>query len=79
MGFVGLGLLEHCVEKDSEAAFELSRKELKSLSMRRGSGVREIKASTEIQSETGRQKTLCRVEEGDHEAQIKALSFRLLL
>lgn len=36
MGFIGLGLLEHCVEKDSEAAFELSRKELKSLSMRRG-------------------------------------------
>jgi len=30
MGFIGLGLLEHCVEKDSEAAFELSRKKLKS-------------------------------------------------
>lgn len=48
--------LEHCVVKDSEAAFELSRKELKSLSMRRGQWVREIKASTGTRSKTRGQK-----------------------
>lgn len=33
--FQGWDRLEHCVGKDSEAAFELSREELDSLSMRR--------------------------------------------